>query len=57
MDVVDRGVGELDVAFDAERLPGIDDVHQVVGDLGEAGRRRFGGADVHAAIDLHRVHS
>ena len=34
---------------------GIDEVEQVVADLGPLGRGRLGGADVHAPVDLHRV--
>ncbi len=54
-DVVQRiacGISELG---DRELGARIDEVDQVVTDLGLLGERRLGGADVHAAVDLHRV--
>jgi len=52
---VDDGVGEFDEAAYAEGLGGFDDVDEVVGQGGAAVGGGFGGADVHAAVDLHGV--
>ena len=54
-DVVERiSCGDPELG-DRELDVGIDDVDEVVTYLGLLGGRRLGGADVHPAVDLHRV--
>ena len=40
---------------DAGRLGDVEDVEEVVGDAAALGGRQLGGADVHAAVELHGV--
>ena len=48
-------MGGVEIALDAEVFAGVDDVDQMVRDLGLLFWRRLGSADVHAAVDGHRV--
>lgn len=48
-------MGEVEELIDAEGLRGLDDVDQMAGDLPSLLERRLGGADVHAAVNLHGI--
>lgn len=55
VNVFDCAVSRIDEPGGAEWLPRIDDVDEVVGKRLPNGGRWLGGADLHAAVDLHRV--
>ena len=55
LQVGEHGLGRLHEPGHREVLVGIDEVDQVVGNLGPLGRRRLGRADVHPPVHLHRV--
>ena len=57
MDLGDGPVGELHEPRRTEHFPRIGDVDEVMRDGGALLGRRLGGADVHAAIDLHGIHA
>ena len=54
-DRLDVGGGGLLVARDRRRLGDVEDVELVVRDAATLGDRQLRGADVHAAVELHRV--
>ena len=55
VDLGHRGGGRFDVLGDAVLVGRLDDVEQMMRHGGAVCGRRLGGADVHAAIDRHRV--
>jgi hypothetical protein len=48
-------LGQFQKAVHAEGFAGFDDIDEVVWDLLTALGIRLGGADIHPAIDLHRI--
>ena len=56
LDVGDRGAGFGLEAHHRPLLVGVAHVDEVMRDAGPLGGRGLGGADVHAAVHLHRVH-
>ncbi len=57
MNLLDRVVRQFDEPCRAEALPRVGHVQQVVRDGRTLRRGRLGRADVHPAVDLHRVHA
>ncbi len=55
LNIGDGPIGEFDVARNAERFARLGDVDQMMRDGGALRGRGLGRADVHAAIDLHRI--
>ena len=55
VDVGDRRAGGVEVFGERDRFGGIAQVEAVVRDQGAVGRRRFGGADFEAAVELAGV--
>jgi hypothetical protein len=55
LDVGGGGGGPLEIVGDAGGLPGVEDVEEVVGDLGPVFESGLGGADIHATIEGHGV--
>ena len=54
-DVCDGGDGEVLVVGDGGGFGDVPDVEQMVGNAGTFGDGEFGGADVHASVELHGV--
>lgn len=54
-DLADGSIGELQEACDAEWGAWFDNIDEVIWDLEAGLGRRFGGANIHSAVDLHGV--
>ena len=54
-DAIDRVAGERLELADGEGVGRVDQIDEMVSDAGLLGCRGCGGADVHPAVDLHRV--
>ena len=55
VDIGDRRAGGVEVFGERDRFGGVAQVEAVVGDQRALGRRRFGGADFEAAVELAGV--
>ena len=54
-DIVDGRPGETSIEADAGMLVGVEDVDEVMGDEGALPGGRFGGGNIHTAVDSHGV--